>query len=80
MHAKSLQLCATLCYPMDCSPPGSTLHRILQARIVEWVAIYFSRDLPNPCLLCLLHWQVSSLPLVPPIIDMVQIRLYVQET
>ena len=41
--AKSLQLCPTLCNPMDCSPPGSSVHGILQARILEWVAISFSR-------------------------------------
>ena len=33
----------TLCDPMDCSPPGSSVHGILQARILEWVAIPFSR-------------------------------------
>ena len=33
---------------MDCSLPGSSVHGILQARILEWVAIYFSGDLPNP--------------------------------
>ena len=37
------QLCLTLCNPMDCSPTGSSVHGILQARIVEWVAIPFSR-------------------------------------
>ena len=37
------QLCPTLCYPMDCSPPGSSIHRILQARILERVAISFSK-------------------------------------
>ena len=37
------QLCPTLCYPVDCSPPGSSVHGILQARILEWVAISFSR-------------------------------------
>ena len=37
------QLCLTLCDPMDCSPPGSSVHGILQARIVEWVAISSSR-------------------------------------
>ena len=36
--AKSLQSCLTLCNPMDSSPPGSSVHRILQARILEWVA------------------------------------------
>ena len=43
MHAKSLQLCPTLCYPMDSSPRGSSVHRILQARVLEWVAISFSK-------------------------------------
>ena len=37
------QSCPTLCDPMDCCPPGSSLHGILQARILEWVAISFSR-------------------------------------
>ena len=37
------QLCPTLCNPVDCSLPGSFLHGILQARILEWVAISFSR-------------------------------------
>ena len=35
--------CPTLCNPMDCSPPGSSVHGILQTRILEWVAISFSR-------------------------------------
>ena len=42
MHAKSLQSCPTLCYPMDSSPPGSSVHGILQARILECIAISFS--------------------------------------
>jgi len=33
---------------MDCIPPGAPVHGILQARILEWVAIPFSRDFPNP--------------------------------
>ena len=37
------QSCPTLCDPMDCSPPGSSVHGVLQARILEWVAIPFSR-------------------------------------
>ena len=41
-HAKSLQSCPTLCDPMDCSLPGSSVHGILQARVLEWVAIAFS--------------------------------------
>ena len=38
----------TLCNPMDCSPPGSSVHRILQARILECIAMPFSKDLPDP--------------------------------
>ena len=37
------QLCLTLCDPTDCSPPGSSAHGIFQARILEWVAIPFSK-------------------------------------
>ena len=44
MHAKSLQLCPTLCNPIDCSPPVSSVHGILQARTLEWVAMPFSRS------------------------------------
>ena len=44
MHACSVaQLCPVLCDPMDCSPPGSSVRRISQARILEWVSISFSR-------------------------------------
>jgi len=42
--AKSLQLCLTLCNSMDCSPPGFSVHGILQARILEWVAVPSSRE------------------------------------
>ena len=42
------QLCLTLCDPMDCSPPGFSIHGILQARILEWVAIPFSRGSSRP--------------------------------
>ena len=40
--------CLTLCDPMDCSPPGSSVHGISQARILEWVAISFSRGSSRP--------------------------------
>ena len=40
--AKSLQSCLTLCNPVDGSPPGSAIPGILQARVLEWVAISFS--------------------------------------
>ena len=42
------QSCPTLCNPMDCSPSGSSIHGILQARLLEWVAIPFSSNLANP--------------------------------
>ena len=42
LPAKSLQSCPTLCDPMDCSLPGFSVHGILQARTLEWVAISFS--------------------------------------
>ena len=43
--AKSLQSCLTLCDPIDGSPPGSSVSGILQARVLEWVAISFSKKL-----------------------------------
>ena len=43
VYAKSLQLCPTHCNPMGCSPAGSSALGILQARILEWVAMSFSR-------------------------------------
>ena len=42
------QLCPNLCNPMDCSLPGSSVHGIFQARILEWVAISFSRRSSQP--------------------------------
>ena len=48
---------------MDCSPPGSSVHGISQARILERVAISFSRGSSRPRDPSLLHWQVCSLPL-----------------
>ena len=42
------QSCPTLCSPMDCSLPGSSVHRIFQARVLEWVAISFSRGSSQP--------------------------------
>ena len=69
VRPKLLQPCQILCNPIDHSPPGSSVHGILQTRILEWVAMPSSRDLPDPGLesisLCLLHWHVGSLPLAP---------------
>ena len=62
MCAKSLQSCLTLCDPIDCSPPGSSVHGILQVRIPEWVAMLSSRGSSrsrnHPRLLHLLYWHI----------------------
>ena len=65
------QPCLTLCDPMDSSPPGSSIHGIFQARILEWVAIFYSRgsfgprDLTSICCVSFIgRWIL--LPLVPP--------------
>ena len=42
------QSCPTLCDPMDCSPPGSSVHGIFQAVVLEWIAISFSRGSSQP--------------------------------
>ena len=44
MHARLLQLCLTLCNPMDYSPPGPSVYGILQKRMLEWVAMSSSRE------------------------------------
>ena len=48
MNAKLLQSCPALCDPMGCSLPGSSIHGILQARILEWVAMLSSRGSSGP--------------------------------
>ena len=56
VRAKLLQSCLTLCDPTEHSSPGSSVHGILQARILEWVAVSSSRgssQARDPCLLCL---------------------------
>ena len=69
LNAESLQSNPTLCDPMNRSPPGSSIHGILQARTGEWNGLPFLLQViiltqgSNPCLQ---RWQVSSLPLAPP--------------
>ena len=68
MWAKSLQLCPTLCNPMDWSLPGSSVHGILQGKHTgvgchAFPQVIFPTQGSNPRLLCLLHWQAASLPL-----------------
>ena len=48
MNAEALQSCLTLCHPMDYSPPGSSIHGIFRARVLEWVAVPFSRGSSRP--------------------------------
>ena len=61
------QSCPTLCYSMDCSPPGFFIHGVFQARILGWVAISFPGDLPHsgiePSFPTL---QADALPSEPP--------------
>ena len=67
MNAKSFQSCLTLCDPMDCSSQAP-VHGILQARLSCHALLQgiFPTQGLNLHLLCLLHWQVGSLPLAPP--------------
>ena len=81
VRAKSLQPYRTLCDPMDCSPPGSSVHRISQARILEWVAISFCRRSSQPrdwTASCtgrwiLYHWATRRAP--PPLISSIFLAL-----
>ena len=62
------QSCPTLCDPIDCGLPDSSVHGIFQTGILEWPAISFCKgsfpmQRSNPRLLGLLHWQADSLPL-----------------
>ena len=68
MCVKSPQLCLTLCDPMDCSPSRSSVHGILQARILGWGAVASSRGSSRPRDRTRLSslYQAGSLPLVPP--------------
>ena len=67
-QVKDAQLCPTLWYPVDCSPPGFSVRGILQGITVEWVAIsFFSRDPPNPGIQPRSPaLQADSLPSEPP--------------
>ena len=61
------QSCPTWCNPRDCSPPGSSVHGILQARILEWVAVPFFRRFPDPGIESRSPaFQADSLPSEPP--------------
>ena len=62
------KLCPTLCDPMDCSPPASSVHGISQARILEWVAIASSRESSWPkCMISTPREMMSKKPLPCPL-------------
>ena len=76
MRAKLLQLCPTFCDPMNCSLPDSSVHGILQARILGWVAMPFQGIFPTqglnlsllwllPCWQILYHWATYTGGLIP---------------
>ena len=66
------QSCATLCDPMDCSPLGSSIHGNLQARILEWVAIPFSRDQTRiSCISCIAGGFFTAEPPGKPFLGVV---------
>ena len=72
VFVQSLQLCLTLCHPVDCSPPGSSVHGIPRARILEWVAMPPPGDLPDPgtnlhllhCRWILYRWATGETPIL----------------
>ena len=71
MHSKSFQSCLTLCDPMDCRPPGSSVHGDSPGKNtgVSCQVLFhgiFQTQRSNVCLSCLLHWQACSLPLLSP--------------
>ena len=56
------QSCLTLCDPMDCSPLGSSVHGILQTRVLEWVAVSFSNSAYGSCFFsCLLEHKFFNI-------------------
>ena len=66
MPAKSLQSCLTLCDPMDYRPPGSSVHGILQARILEWAAMPSSRGKKNLCTSIISFFKLPKINPLPP--------------
>ena len=78
---KSLRSCLTLCNPMDRCPPGSSVHGILQAKILQWVAMPSSRGSSHPrdgtrvsYISYIGSWQADSLLLAPPVYENIYLR------
>ena len=66
-EVKVAESCLTLCDSMDCSPPGASIHGLLQARLLEWVAVFFSKFL--------LHSKVNQLCTQPLVHSLVSLFL-----
>ena len=84
MCAQSLQLCLTLCNPMDYSPPGSSVHGILQARRLEWVAIPSSGGSSRSwdpihvsCVFCITGRFFTAEPLRMPKVRLTKVQILV---
>ena len=73
------QSCLTLCDPMDCSPPGSSVHGISQARILEWFVIPFSRGSSPPrdqtCVSCIADGFFTTAPPGKPFLTLLLLLL-----
>ena len=74
------QSCPNLCDPTDCSLPGSSVHGIFQARILEWVAISSSRRPSRPrdqtCISCSGRWILTTEPLGKPTVTIITIKAF----
>ena len=66
------QSCPTPSDPMDCSPPGSSIHGIFQARVLEWGAIAFSRLLSSPCQIPIHTKHIHLIPTFPQSLNSLQ--------
>ena len=72
----AVQLCPTLRNPMDCSPSGSSVYGISQARILEWVAISFSRAYSDPIIKLSFIIQANQDELVTILISLESVFFY----
>ena len=82
VRAQSLQLCLILCNPRDRSPHGSSVHGILQARILEWIAISFSKGSSQPRdhthVSCISDGLFTTEPLGKPLIPSILYTFYLR--
>ena len=74
-ESEAAQSCPTLSDPMDCSPPGSSVHGIFQARVLEWGATVFIRDHKNKKILSLLESLIYVLFPDKPVINSLKVLM-----